>query len=337
MNSLKGIGHKTYNHMLPSAKKQVVWPHHDLLRGSKTGDHASFVRAVERFRRVAKQKDMRRLFVLTHIVRTQEALETIRYRQAESITVPPFKRRLETPDCGCPELVSVDEMVRLFQDLKHYVSGDFHLDVVYLVVPGASEARERPSTRAVLSEGNAGGGRGPSLTVRELHCTDGNTGLFFKAAKDLAAFKRLVLEPRRFELVEIDSSRAQGYSDTLSPRIKRAAAMRTARPLRRRPAGSGKAALGKTQRPFVAKRKKAKRAGSTEKSWLQLAARAGGADRRLRVLVENPKRSGSEAHLRFEKYKKAKTIGEFFKLGGVPGDLKHDCKNGFVKILGRGS
>ena len=40
---------------------------------------------------------------------------------------------------------------------------------------------------------------------------------------------------------------------------------------------------------------------------------------KIEYVKENPKRKNSKAHERFAKYMKAKTIEEFFKLGGTPG------------------
>ena len=37
-----------------------------------------------------------------------------------------------------------------------------------------------------------------------------------------------------------------------------------------------------------------------------------------------PKRANSKSHARYERYKQAKTVGEFYRLGGTKGDLKND-------------
>ncbi len=47
---------------------------------------------------------------------------------------------------------------------------------------------------------------------------------------------------------------------------------------------------------------------------------------------DNPKREGSKAHARFAKYMKAKTVGEYFELGGTKGDLKYDSEKEFIQI-----
>ncbi|CAE7288125.1 unnamed protein product, partial [Symbiodinium necroappetens] len=47
--------------------------------------------------------------------------------------------------------------------------------------------------------------------------------------------------------------------------------------------------------------------------------------------AENPKRPGTSAHARYEKYKHAKTIAEALKCGAAKGDIDHDFKNGFLR------
>ena len=46
----------------------------------------------------------------------------------------------------------------------------------------------------------------------------------------------------------------------------------------------------------------------------------------------NPKRKGSQAHSRFQKYMKAKTVAEYLKLGGTPADLRYDAAKGFIEF-----
>ena len=43
------------------------------------------------------------------------------------------------------------------------------------------------------------------------------------------------------------------------------------------------------------------------------------------------KRKGSDAHRRYESYKRARTVGEFYELGGTARDLQHDYQRGLVK------
>ena len=45
---------------------------------------------------------------------------------------------------------------------------------------------------------------------------------------------------------------------------------------------------------------------------------------------DNPKREGSKSFHRYEKYKVAKTIKEFFDLGGSKADLSFDLARGFL-------
>lgn len=50
------------------------------------------------------------------------------------------------------------------------------------------------------------------------------------------------------------------------------------------------------------------------------------------VAKENPKRPGSKAHKEFEFYKKAKTVGDYVKMGGTLSYLNYDAKAGFIKV-----
>lgn len=50
------------------------------------------------------------------------------------------------------------------------------------------------------------------------------------------------------------------------------------------------------------------------------------------LVKENPKRKGSQAYNRFGKYMKAKTVGEYLKLGGTRADLRYDENKGFIQI-----
>lgn len=52
----------------------------------------------------------------------------------------------------------------------------------------------------------------------------------------------------------------------------------------------------------------------------------------ITFVQENPKRCGSKSSERYEKYKVAKTLGEFFELGGSVADMRHDTKKGFLSF-----
>ena len=54
---------------------------------------------------------------------------------------------------------------------------------------------------------------------------------------------------------------------------------------------------------------------------------------KITIVTDNPKRKGSQAHSRFAKYMKARTVGEYLKLGGTPADLRYDTNKDFVKIV----
>merc|ERR1712136_22670 len=49
------------------------------------------------------------------------------------------------------------------------------------------------------------------------------------------------------------------------------------------------------------------------------------------VEQENPKKKGAAAHIRYEKYKAAKTPREAMALGASKGDVGHDFKKGFMR------
>jgi len=52
----------------------------------------------------------------------------------------------------------------------------------------------------------------------------------------------------------------------------------------------------------------------------------------LVVAESNPKRSGTLAYEEFELYKKAKTVGDYVKMGGQLAYLNYDAKRKFIKI-----
>ena len=53
-------------------------------------------------------------------------------------------------------------------------------------------------------------------------------------------------------------------------------------------------------------------------------------DTALRVAAKNPKKRGSASWDRYERYKSARTVGEFLDAGGTSGDLRHDWARGYV-------
>ena len=50
----------------------------------------------------------------------------------------------------------------------------------------------------------------------------------------------------------------------------------------------------------------------------------------LCVAPTNPKKHGTASWDRYERYKTARTVGEFLDRGGTPGDLRHDWARGYV-------
>ena len=54
-------------------------------------------------------------------------------------------------------------------------------------------------------------------------------------------------------------------------------------------------------------------------------------DTKIELLQENPKRGLS--YERYEMYKTAKTIKEYFEMGGSRSDAKYDIDGGYLKII----
>ncbi|CAE8590670.1 unnamed protein product, partial [Polarella glacialis] len=300
-----GTGHKKYGKMLygsgrKGSDQKVVWPHHRLW--SKDGeDLASFQRAVARFRQVTSKKDHRILFTLTCPVRSKASLEEVRSEEDE---VSGGGKTLAVPQRGGPELSSVAQVKQLFQELQSLVRGSFHLDVVYLVLPAASEAQKRPVARTIMEAGS----KKASLTIQELHCVGENTGLFFKNGLDTKSFQRLATDGKPFKLASVDDSVPVKMSDSL--RTSRAP---------QRPARTARGAASKLRASIVAKRRAARatvtRRGTSAKGPPARRGRPPGAKkpvkasgaarlkRKIKVLQDNPKLPGGEAHARYESYK----------------------------------
>lgn len=55
-------------------------------------------------------------------------------------------------------------------------------------------------------------------------------------------------------------------------------------------------------------------------------------DTKLSYIQENPKRKNSKSRERFSKYMKAKTVAQFYEMGGTRGDLRYDENKKFVTI-----
>lgn len=57
------------------------------------------------------------------------------------------------------------------------------------------------------------------------------------------------------------------------------------------------------------------------------------ADGKITILAkENPKRKGTNAHKKFELYKKHKNIASFLEAGGKRNSLRYDEKHGYIKL-----
>lgn len=56
-------------------------------------------------------------------------------------------------------------------------------------------------------------------------------------------------------------------------------------------------------------------------------------DQSILVNQSNPKRPGTNSNKRYEVYKAAKTVKEFFDLKGSKGDLRHDYRKGYITLI----
>ena len=54
---------------------------------------------------------------------------------------------------------------------------------------------------------------------------------------------------------------------------------------------------------------------------------------RIRVIQDNPKRPGSQSHVRFDTYKAAGTYADYRRLGGTASDYTHDLRKGYVQVV----
>jgi len=294
-----GTTHRLYCQMLASKKKNVLFPHHKLWKGSHTAqdDYASFKRSVSRMRLVLKQRSRRTLFVITCLINTREALDAVRSRTWPG---PAGRGKCPAPEEGGHELCSVAEVERLFEELKSRAGG-FHLDVVYLVNHKIGDAKTRPKSDLVLTKGSASAKvrERQTLSVHEMHCTSANTGLFFKSENDTNLLKQILMENRNFDVESLDGSGTKGFKDDVSSGSHATSSSSTASP-----ASSSRSPV---KRQAMKRSKPSAASNLFEESNLC---------RGIRVEQDNPKRPGGDAHARYEKYKKAKTVKQFLQLGG---------------------
>jgi len=309
-----GTTHRLYSRMQVGSRRNVVFPHHRMWAGSPSQkeDQASFVRSVERFKEVLRQREHRTLFVITCLVRTAEALDAVRNT---SWPGPPGRGLCPVPEEGGHELCCVAEVKRLFEELQAR-AGDFHLDVLYLVLPTVSEASRKPTSNLLYKRGGQSetSSSKQSLAITEMHCMGENSGLNFKEKADTLLFNRIVTQGREFCTVSVDGSGTKGYKDNNS---SSASASSRAPSAAKRPAASSASSSSRTEAPVT----KANKLRVFKGSWL---------DKSIRIQQENPKKAGSTAYHRYEAYKKAKTVRQFLQLGAVKGDLHFDMKRGYI-------
>lgn len=164
--------HDFYGKMM---NRTVVFPHHEP-RGK---DRSYYKRNVQRFLKVLASPE-RKLFVLVHLVQSQEELHGTRSRTVLSST---------EDDSGS----SNAEVGRLFDQLNLRGVINFELCVVHAVEPGLDErinANEQSTNSNVVYDTGPGCER---LIVHELHCVGRFTGLYFKRFIDEKSLKQLML------------------------------------------------------------------------------------------------------------------------------------------------
>merc|ERR1711927_130123 len=54
---------------------------------------------------------------------------------------------------------------------------------------------------------------------------------------------------------------------------------------------------------------------------------------KIRCVQDNPKQKGTACRDRYEKYKSATTVKEFYEKEGTPADLDHDIGRGFIEVI----
>eukprot|EP00811_Abedinium_folium_P036651 NODE_9340_length_1431_cov_3.224693.p1 GENE.NODE_9340_length_1431_cov_3.224693~~NODE_9340_length_1431_cov_3.224693.p1 ORF type:complete len:428 (+),score=114.53 NODE_9340_length_1431_cov_3.224693:91-1284(+) len=170
------VGHRIYSEMLG---RSVIFPHHD----PRTKHRAQLVRQVERFRRILAD-DGWKLFVHCAVASTELALAQARSPEA----------------CGCSEA----EVLQLFDMLRRRGAHNFELVSVRVAHGSASaavaagKALQAPITKHVRTLSAAGSTR---LTMFELHCVGGSTGLRLKSPADTQALRQLFKKGRNFDVV----------------------------------------------------------------------------------------------------------------------------------------
>lgn len=85
-------------------------------------------------------------------------------------------------------------------------------------------------------------------------------------------------------------------------------------------AATKKTAAKPAAKPIAKAPAATKRAGEFEKQVITL------------VMKDNPKRVKSEAHKRYELYRKAKTVGDFLQAGGTALDIRYDKAAGYIRL-----
>ena len=94
----------------------------------------------------------------------------------------------------------------------------------------------------------------------------------------------------------------------------------------------------RTEKKAAAKKGKTKKTAKKVKTKTKKARKDRGprmVDGKITLLQkENPKRSGSKAHKRYELYRKHKTVADYLEAGGKRSSLRYDVKHEYIKLSG---
>jgi hypothetical protein len=154
---------------------------------------------------------------------------------------------------------------------------------------------------------------GESLTFP----TEQWTGEIRKLSAIGASFKTLQAALAKLPTAKAKAQMARGTDAHSAPHSAKAVADQRGK------AKQANKADAATQKP-----KAAKAAGSADKQAKLAALDA----RKIVDVVPNPKREGTESHVRFAKYKKGMTVAAALAAGVTRGDIDWDSKRSFIKF-----
>ncbi|CAE7380797.1 unnamed protein product [Symbiodinium sp. CCMP2456] len=290
-----GTVHTVYRRMQSTKAKNVVFPHHQLWSGARNGrrDRSSYRRSVERLRRVLRS-GTRTLFVavLDAEAKHLEKLRDERW-QPEGEGREGRAGRAGRGCRGCPVPPSGGPELCCRAEVSR----------LFECLKSKKKGPFHLEVVYLLKHSRQKGrkqvilqksAKDRSLRITEMSCKGDHTGLAFREDGDMLAFHKLITDSscRRFKPVVLDGNGTKGYRDV----------------------NGGSAASAAS--------------GASAAS----PSRSRELKRKLRFVQTNPKKKGTQAHVRYEVYKKAQTIQQFLDLGGFKGDLAFDQAHGFLTL-----